>query len=91
MSAIAEESARKLLEKEGFTTIYVWTDAPGTFYDDHTHPVLTAHIILKGTMELTVNGTKRALKAGDRFDVPAGTVHAARVGKDWCTYVIGKK
>ena len=58
------------LHTEGFTHTYVWQDAPGAFYPEHTHPTETAHIILDGEMTLTMQGQTHTFRAGDRCDVP---------------------
>jgi quercetin dioxygenase-like cupin family protein len=79
------------LRREGFVHTYVWRDRPGATYQDHTHPAETAHIVLEGEMTLEINGHSRTYRAGERCDVPAGTVHAARMGSDGCTYLIGEK
>ena len=79
------------LHTEGFTHTYVWQDAPGAFYPEHTHPTETAHIILDGEMTLTMQGQTHTFRAGDRCDVPAGTVHSARMGLRGCRYLIGEK
>ena len=81
----------KQLKEEGFLRTYVWTDAPGTFYADHTHDATSAHIILKGEMELIAEGKKHMLREGDRFDVPANVVHSARMGPEGCSYLVGEK
>lgn len=79
------------LHAEGFGRTYVWQDASGVFYSEHTHPTLTAHIILSGEMNLTVNGKSKTYRPGDRCDVSAGTVHSALIGPDGCRYLIGEK
>ena len=80
------------LRDEGFRTVYVWQDGAHVCYADHTHPVDTAHVILEGEMTLTCEGTTRTYTAGERPpDVPAGTVHSARMGRDGCRYVIGER
>jgi len=84
------ELAKKLRE-EGFAHTYAWQDGPGAVYPDHTHPTLTAHIILEGEMTLTMGGESRTYRAGDRCDVPAGSVHSARMGPEGCRYLIGEK
>lgn len=85
-----EEEARKKLEGEGFSTLYVIDDPPGRVYGDHTHENLTAHIILEGEMELTVESKAETCKKGDRVDVPANTVHSAKIGPDGCRYLVGE-
>jgi mannose-6-phosphate isomerase-like protein (cupin superfamily) len=82
---------RKQFFGEGFTHTYVWEDGPGVFYADHTHATATAHIILDGEMTVTSQRKTETYKAGDRFDVPARTVHSARMGPQRCRYLIGRK
>ena len=79
------------LHSEGFAHTYVWEDGPDCRYSDHTHPMETAHIILEGEMTLTRDGRSRTYRAGERCDVPAGSVHAARMGPKGCRYLIGEK
>lgn len=79
------------LSTEGFRHTHAWRDAPETFYPDHTHGTLTAHIILDGQMTLTMNGEAETYYAGDRCDVPAGVVHSALMGPQGCRYLIGEK
>lgn len=81
----------KKLRDEGFGATYVCEDGPNAFYPDHTHSTLTAHIILEGEMTVTSAGTAQACKPGDRFDVPARTVHSACMGPSGCRYLIGEK
>ena len=81
----------KQLHSEGFRHTYVWEDGPDQHYSAHTHPVETAHVILEGEMTLTMDGRSRTYRTGDRCDVPAGTVHAARMGPAGCRYLIGEK
>ena len=80
------------LHDEGFRRVYVWEDAPHAFYADHTHPIDTAHVILAGEMTLICAGTTTTYTVGERPpDVPAGTVHSARMGPAGCRYLIGEK
>jgi mannose-6-phosphate isomerase-like protein (cupin superfamily) len=80
------------LREEGFQHVYVWRDGANAFYEDHTHAVDTAHIILEGEMTLTCGGSTKTYAAGERPpDVPAGAVHSARMGPSGCRYLIGEK
>jgi quercetin dioxygenase-like cupin family protein len=81
----------KQLHSEGFRHTYVWEDGPDGCYSDHAHPVETAHIILEGEMTLSMAGRTTTYRAGERCDVPAGAVHAARMGPAGCRYLIGEK
>lgn len=88
---MTEDAAKQQLLDEGFLRVYAWQDGPGAFYDDHTHPFLSAHIILDGEMTLVVDAKTHPLRIGDRFDVPANTVHNATMGEAGCRYMIGEK
>ena len=79
------------LRAEGFSHTYVWQDGPGAYYPEHTHPTVTAHIVLDGEVTVTSEGETRTYKAGERFDVPAETIHSAKMGPKGCRYLIGEK
>ena len=91
MASLNESELRKQLVTEGFEHTYVWQDGPQAYYPDHTHPGLTAHIILDGEMTLTCGGESRTYRVGDRCDVPAGAVHSALMGPQGCRYMVGEK
>ena len=86
-----EKRLSEELQREGFLQTYVWQDAPGTLYPEHTHAQETAHIILSGEMTLTMNGRTVTYHAGGRCSVPAGTTHSARMGPQGCRYLIGER
>lgn len=88
MAQPKEEEFKEQLHRQGFPRVYVWQ---GAFYPEHTHDGLTAHIILDGEMTLRMDGLTKTYHAGDRCDVPAGAVHAARMGSEGCRYLIGEK
>ena len=82
---------KEQLYREGFRQTYVWQDGPHAAYPDHTHAVETAHIILDGELTLIMDGRRVTYRVGERCDVPAGAVHAARMGPRGCRYLIGEK
>ncbi len=86
-----EQALEKQLHAEGFCDTYVWQDTPNAFYPDHMHPGETAHIILDGEMTVTMHGAQETYQPGDRFDIPAKTIHSARMGASGCRYLIGEK
>jgi len=88
---MTERELEQQLHNEGFEHTYVWKDAPHANYPAHTHGALTAHIVLDGEMTLTIAGKSKTYRTGERCDVPAGTVHSARVGPQGCRYLIGEK
>lgn len=86
-----QKALEDALRAEGFLHTYVWQDGPCAFYSAHTHPVETAHIVLDGEMTLTQGNKSQTYSAGDRCDVPAGAVHAAKMGSRGCKYLVGEK
>ena len=89
--SVDQESLERQLHSEGFLHTYVWQDGPNAFYPDHTHATETAHIILDGAMMLTQGGETHTYDVGQRYDVPAGAVHSAKMGPHGCRYLIGEK
>jgi mannose-6-phosphate isomerase-like protein (cupin superfamily) len=88
---VDQKLLEKALHEEGFLHTYIWQDGPYAFYSDHTHPVETAHIILDGEMTLTQGNETKTYHAGERCDVPAGAIHAAKMGLRGCKYLVGEK
>lgn len=86
-----EKEFAKQLEKEGFGHTYIWQDGPNVCYPEHTHVTETAHVILQGEMTLTIGAQTRTYRIGERCDVPAGTLHSARMGPEGCRYLIGER
>ena len=89
MVRMDEKKLSAELQRQGFLQTYVWQDAPGTFYPEHTHRTETAHIVPERRDELDDAWPHGAYGAGGRCDVPAGTVHSARMGPQGCRYLIG--
>jgi mannose-6-phosphate isomerase-like protein (cupin superfamily) len=88
---VKEKEFEKELQAEGFSEIFVHRDGPNAFYPNHTHSGITAHIVLEGSITVTSEGKNRSYGPGERFDVPAGAVHSAKIGPEGCRYMIGKK
>lgn len=88
---MTEQELEEQLMSEGFSGIFVHRDSPNSFYPDHTHSGITAHIVLDGDITVTSEGQTITYKPGERFDVPAGDVHSAKIGPNGCRYMIGEK
>lgn len=86
-----EKNSENKLREEGFSVVFRHRDRPNARYPDHTHSVITAHIIIEGSITVTSGGKTATYGPGERFDVPAGAVHSASVGPEGCLYIIGEK
>ncbi len=79
----SEADLRLRFAQEGLTC-YAWSNGPYDTYAPHDHPYHKVLYVLRGsiTFYLLDLGTTCALKAGDRLNLPAGTLHAAEVGPE---------
>src|SRR3954468_13474586 len=67
----AADTGGELLEVES-----VW-EQHGPQPPAHLHPSQEEHFeVLEGTLQVEIDGARRALSEGDRIVVPAGTVHS---------------
>ncbi len=57
----------------------------GAAVPSHTHPHEQTGTVLKGSMELSIDGETRMLTVGDYYVIPGGVEHAARPVGGPCT------
>jgi len=67
---------------DGYVTISVRAEIePGAAVARHTHPGIESTFVVEGSTELIIEGqAPRQIAAGEAFQVPANTPHAARNG-----------
>ncbi len=67
--------------REGLSP-YAWSNVPGDTCAAHTHPYDKVIYVVRGsnTWVLPQMNQEIETRAGNRLDLPRGTVHAARVG-----------
>ena len=82
----SEAEIRKILADEGLSA-YSWSNGPGDVYSPHSHSFHKVIYVVKGsiTFGLPEKGTQLNLKEGDRLELPANTVHNAKVGSNGVT------
>jgi quercetin dioxygenase-like cupin family protein len=85
-----KELLKQKLADEGLPHIYEWHDEPGTDYPSHAHKGAVAMYILDGGLTFWFGEEIVVLKEGDRFDVPVGKEHMAKVGENGCTFLVGE-
>jgi quercetin dioxygenase-like cupin family protein len=76
--------------KKEFPHVYTWVDEPFTEYPEHAHKGNVSLFITHGSVTF-FGSIEKTLKAGDRFDVPVGVLHTAKVGSDGCEYIVGEE
>ncbi len=85
-----KELLKQKLADEGFVHIFEWKDAPNTEYEAHAHQGAVSMYILEGGITFWFESEEIELKQGDRFDVPLGKEHTAKVGPSGCTFLVGE-
>ena len=68
----------------GYETVVVEIEVePGVVAPRHTHPGVESTYVIAGHAELRIDGqSARTLRAGDIFQIPAGTVHSMKIGDE---------
>lgn len=81
-----ESELRARLSAEGLEA-HVWGNGPFDHYGEHRHPYDKVLVAAAGsiTFHLPELGRDVLLSAGDRLDLPTGTLHGADVGADGVT------
>jgi quercetin dioxygenase-like cupin family protein len=87
---MTEAQAIRLLQHEGFLSVYAGHEAPDAEIPEHGHDATSTVIVLAGEMTILEGGTPRRYGPGDRYEVRAGEVHSAKVGASGCHYVVGE-
>lgn len=90
MNIMNNDLLKKQLLDAGFKHVYEWHDRPGTDYPAHKHKDKVTLYIVDGGLSLFINGEAIELKKGDKFDVPVGKEHTAKVGELGCSYIVGE-
>lgn len=87
-----ERELREIFIRAGLFC-YDWSNAPGDVYPAHTHDYDKVLFVLSGSITWLLPATNETIetRAGDRIDLPRGTVHAAVVGPDGVTCLEGQK
>jgi quercetin dioxygenase-like cupin family protein len=83
---LSQASLKARLASEGLTTS-TWANGPHERYAEHRHRYDKVLVASSGsvTFRLPELGRDVELRAGDRLDLPADTLHAAYVGPDGVT------
>lgn len=79
--SVAQDVVEKMMGAEGLAPMR-WSNGPGDTYAPHAHAYHKVLYCLRGSIRfmLTQEGTSVELAAGDRLDLPPGTLHGAVVG-----------
>ncbi len=88
---MTQEQWIEQLHTEGFENLSVCPNEPNAEFPEHTHNEHTVHVILRGEFILHEKDGEKILREGERFEIPAGTTHSAKCGREGCTFIVGVK
>ena len=76
-----EDLLWRMMEGQGLNP-YTWSNEPHDTYSAHKHNFNKVIYVVRGSITFGLPVVKRqvTLNAGDRLEIPAGTVHDAQVG-----------
>ena len=60
---------------------------PNAVVAEHHHPNEQVGLVLRGSLTFTVGGERRALRAGDTYNIPSDVPHDAVAGPEGCSVV----
>lgn len=82
------EALRARLVADGYQAIR-WDSKPHQIYLAHAHIYTEVLWLVAGSLTMILPASRRLLElnAGDRVEVPAGTLHAVQAGPEGATYL----
>ena len=78
LGEITVRSMRAHLESQGYS-VARYDYLPGTVFNDHTHHVDKKDAVVSGRFKIRIEGKDYILSRGDMIEIPADTVHSAKV------------
>ncbi len=87
-----EDLLLRMMEGQGLNP-YSWSNEPHDTYSAHKHDYNKVIYVVQGsiTFGLPLLKEQVTLNAGDRLEIPAGTVHDAHVGPNGVVCLEGRK
>lgn len=79
------------LKQRGYSPVWVYDSAPNEEDPGHAHPYDTHLIVIKGEIEIKMDGKVEVLKVGDEADILRGKVHSAKSAANGCKYIVAEK
>ena len=86
-----KEIIKERLLKKGYSILNEYDDPPNEIFPDHDHPGDQLLIVIRGLIEITMNGKTTVLNSGDEMFFPKKVVHSAKVGPKGCLYLDGER
>lgn len=79
------------IKKIGYSIVSEYDDPAGEYFAIHTHPIEEYLVVMRGNLEINMEGKKYVLNPGDELLFPALMPHDARMGSEGCFYIVGEK
>ena len=88
---INPDTIKQSLKEKGYTTIYEFDDVAEENFPDHSHEGDQLMTIIKGSMEVDMDGEHHILNSGDELFFLFKQIHSATMGPQGCEYLVGEK
>ena len=85
------EQFKRALENAGYEGISTRTMEPKGENAVHAHEFTAWGLVSEGEFIISRDGKAHGYKAGEEFQVPAGTLHTEAVGPDGACVTVGRK
>ena len=86
-----KEAIKQRMLREGFSIVNEYDDPPNEMFPNHDHSGDQLLVVVRGSIEVTINGKTSVLKPGDEIFFPAKMIHSAKVGPKGCLYIDGER
>ena len=75
----------------GYSIINEYNDPPYEIFPDHDHQGDQFLVVIRGSIEITMNSKITVLNPGDEMFFPKKVMHSAKVGPKGCLYLDGER
>jgi len=85
------ETWLQTFEKEGFISVYEWSDPAGIEYKEHAHKGKVSLFVTDGSIIFNFSGETQEVVVGTRLNIEPGQLHSAVVGPNGWHVVVGEE
>ncbi|MDD2807085.1 MAG: cupin domain-containing protein [Patescibacteria group bacterium] len=85
-----KDAIKQRMLQNGYSIINEYNDPPNEVFPDHDHPGDQLLVVIKGSIEIVMDGKTSILRPGDEIFFPAKMMHSAKIGSQGCFYIDGE-
>lgn len=81
----------QMLQQEGYPDPVEVKQVPNGSLGDHTHPFAVKALVIDGSMDIVIQGNRRAYSAGDIFELEFEELHSESYGPTGVLYLASRR